>query len=250
MEKVLGLIGFPLGHSFSKRYFTEKFHKEKIDNFSYQNFPLESVDGVAQMIEENPNLIGFNVTIPHKVAVMPLLSEIDENAAKIGAVNCVKIIREKGEVRLVGYNTDFVGFRDALLDALGSKRPKALILGTGGASKAVAAALDSLKIEWKYLSRTASDNTLSYEDATAELIAEHELIINTTPLGMYPKCDVKPQIEYSAITKSHLLFDLIFNPNETEFMAEGRKRGATVKNGYQMLLGQAEAWWQIINTKM
>ncbi|MFI3315069.1 MAG: shikimate dehydrogenase [Rikenellaceae bacterium] len=242
--KKLGLIGFPLGHSFSKRYFTHKFESTSLCNWSYHNYPMESVDQIREVLSANPNLVGFNVTIPHKIAIIPYLSEIDQKAKSIGAVNCVKVLSDG---RLAGYNTDFTGFKVALLDMIGSERPNAIVLGTGGASKAVMAVLDSLEMEYTLVSRNSGANQISYDQLSDELISSSKLIINATPLGMYPKIDGIPQINYSAVGSSHFLFDLIFNPDETRFMREGRVRGAVVKNGYQMLVEQAEAWWSIIN---
>lgn len=242
--KKLGLIGFPLGHSFSKRYFTHKFESTSLSNWSYHNYPMESVDEIREVLSANPNLVGFNVTIPHKIAIIPYLSEIDEKAENIGAVNCVKVLSDG---RLAGYNTDFTGFKVALLDMIGSERPNAIVLGTGGASKAVMAVLDSLEMQYTLVSRNSGANQISYDQLSDELISSSKLIINATPLGMYPKIDGIPQINYSAIGSSHFLFDLIFNPDETKFMREGRVRGAVVKNGYQMLVEQAEAWWSIIH---
>lgn len=241
--KKLGLIGFPLGHSFSARFFNAKFKSEGLNEWSYENFPIENVDAITNIIATNPTLQGFNVTIPHKIAIIPFLNEIDATAEKIGAVNCVRISKDG---KLTGYNTDIIGFTVALLDMIKESRPSALVLGTGGASKAVCAALENLNIKYKLVSRQSSENAISYNELTDEIIESHKLIINTTPLGMSPKIEGKPNINYSKITPSHFIFDLIFNPAETAFMREARQKGATVKNGYQMLVEQALAWWRIV----
>lgn len=245
--KKLGLIGFPLGHSFSARYFNAKFCSEGLSEWSYENFPIEDVAKITDIVADNPTLQGFNVTIPHKVAIIPFLDEIDVTAGKIGAVNCVRISTDG---KLKGYNTDIIGFKVALLDMIGTRRPSALVLGTGGASKAVCAALDDLEITYKLVSRTSSSSTISYAELTDGQIESNKLIINTTPLGMSPNTDGKPNINYSKISSSHFIFDLIFNPSETAFMHESRLQGATVKNGYQMLVEQAEAWWKIISQSL
>ncbi|MFI3322397.1 MAG: shikimate dehydrogenase [Rikenellaceae bacterium] len=245
----LGLIGFPLGHSFSARYFNAKFKDLGLKEWKYENFPIENIDSVVEVIKNNPTLRGFNVTIPHKLAIIPYLSHIDESAAKIGAVNCVEIL-PNGELK--GYNTDCIGFRLSLEDMLNTKETtifKALVLGTGGASRAVVVALEQLGIEYKLISRRASEGVLSYKELTDEILESSKIIINTTPLGMSPKLEGIPSINYNVIGKNHFLFDLIFNPSETRFMYEGRKRGATVKNGYEMLVGQAEAWWKILEVR-
>lgn len=242
-KKLLGLIGFPLGHSFSKRYFTSKFNKLSLDGWSYQNFPVEDITMVEDVIKNNPDLLGFNVTIPHKLNIIPYLSQIDSAAAKIGAVNCVEIA-ENGELK--GYNTDYIGFKTSLESMLNGSKPNALVLGTGGASRAVCAVLDDLQIEYKLVSRKSSNNQISYDDLDDNLLSISKLIINSTPLGMTPKVDAKPAVNYDMIGSEHYLYDLIFNPDETQFLKEGRVRGATIKNGYDMLVSQAEAWWSII----
>jgi len=248
--KRFGLIGYPLGHSFSKGYFTEKFIREGFSEYAYENFPLEFIEELPGLIECNPDLEGLNVTIPHKQAVIPYLNELDPRAAEIGAVNCIKVTRSNGGVRLKGYNADAWGFEHSLLDMIGTQRPDALILGTGGASKAVAYVLTQLGISFHFVSRTGNgEHILSYHDLSPELITRTPLIINTTPLGTYPNTDTLPAIPYEAIGRGHFLHDLVYNPAETTFLREGRLRGATVKNGYAMLLGQAERSWEIWNGK-
>lgn len=245
--KKLGLIGFPLGHSFSARYFNAKFASEGLDGWSYHNFPMESADEILEVLKSETELQGFNVTIPHKLAIMSHLSEIDSLAERIGAVNCVKVTRDGEQTLLKGYNTDITGFKLSLSDMLGEVRPKALVLGTGGASRAVIVALEELAIDYTLVSRTSNGAILSYEQLTSDIISDHKLIINTTPLGMHPKVDAAPELDYSAITSSHYIYDLIFNPDETLFLRLSREQGATIKNGYDMLVRQAEAWWDIIS---
>lgn len=243
-----GLIGYPLKHSFSIGYFNEKFKAENIDA-EYVNFEIPSINDFMEVIEENPNLRGLNVTIPYKEQVIPFLSELDKDTAKIGAVNVIKIIRlPKGKVKLVGYNSDIIGFTQSIEPLLMPHHKKALILGTGGASKAVFRGLQNLGIESTFVSRTKKDDKLlTYRELTPEVMKEHTVIVNCTPLGMFPKVDFCPDIPYSELTPNHLLYDLLYNPNETLFMKKGRAQGAVVKNGLEMLLLQAFAAWEIWN---
>ena len=243
-----GLIGYPLKHSFSIGYFNEKFEAENIDA-QYVNFEIPDIRDFMEVIEENPNLCGLNVTIPYKEQVIPYLDELDKDTAKIGAVNVIKIIRlPKGKVKLVGYNSDIVGFTQSIEPLLQPHHTKALILGTGGASKAVLHGLDNLGIKATFVSRTKkSDDILTYRELTPEIMQEHTVIVNTTPLGMYPKVDFCPDIPYDQLTPNHLLYDLLYNPNETLFMKKGKEKGAVVKNGLEMLLLQAFASWEIWN---
>lgn len=243
-----GLIGYPLKHSFSIGYFNEKFKAENIDA-EYVNFEIPSINDFMEVIEENPNLRGLNVTIPYKEQVIPFLSELDKDTAKIGAVNVIKIIRlPKGKVKLVGYNSDIIGFTQSIEPLLMPHHKKALILGTGGASKAVFRGLQNLGIESTFVSRTKKDDKLlTYRELTPEVMKEHTAIVNCTPLGMFPKVDFCPDIPYSELTPNHLLYDLLYNPNETLFMKKGRAQGAVVKNGLEMLLLQAFAAWEIWN---
>ncbi len=241
-----GLIGYPLKHSFSIGYFNEKFQAENIDA-EYVNFEIPRIEDFMEVIEENPNLCGLNVTIPYKEQVIPYLDELDKDTAKIGAVNVIKIIRpSKGKIKLVGYNSDIIGFTQSIEPLLQPHHTKALILGTGGASKAVYHGLANLGIRSTFVSRTKkSDNILTYSELTPEIMQEHTVIVNTTPLGMYPKVDFCPDIPYDQLTPNHLLYDLLYNPSETLFMKKGMERGATVKNGLEMLLLQAFAAWEI-----
>lgn len=245
-----GLIGFPLTHSFSAKFFTEKFCRENIDA-EYLNFEIRDIKDIHQIIQSNRNLKGLNVTIPHKENIIPFLDEITPEAQQIGAVNVIKV--EKGgedrlKIHLTGYNTDYIGFRDSLLPLLsdGVKR-KALILGTGGASKAVAQALTDLHIEWLYVSRTPKEGRLTYDELSREILSTHTLIVNASPVGTFPETEFCPDIPYSYLTPNHLLYDLIYNPAETLFLRKGKERGATIKNGKEMLELQALAAWHIWN---
>lgn len=241
--KTYGLIGFPLGHSFSARYFAEKFAREGIDA-EYLNFEIESADRLTDIVNRHPDLCGLNVTIPHKQAVIGLLDELSDEARAIGAVNVIKIVRHDGEIRLKGFNADIIGFTRSIAPLLRTHHRKALVLGTGGASKAVIHGLQSLHIEPQYVSRKKAAGCLTYEDLTPALMAEYTVIVNCAPCGMYPKVDTCPAIPYDRLTPDHLLYDLVYNPEETLFMKRGKAYGATVKNGLEMLHLQAEASWQ------
>jgi len=240
-----GLIGYPLTHSFSKNYFTEKFKREGIDNCRYENFQLVSIDNLPKVLVENPNLAGLNVTIPHKESVLQFINESSETVKEIGACNCIRITDEG----LAGYNTDVVGFEKSLSEKLGSHHRKALILGTGGAAKAVEYVLGRMGINYKCVSRQASATNLSYDQLDKFLIQEYELIINTTPVGMYPNISEAPPIPYGGIGQKHFLFDLIYNPVKTLFLKKGEDRGAVIQNGYDMLIYQAEESWNIWNAR-
>lgn len=247
--KKYGLIGFPLTHSFSKRYFTEKFETEKIDS-SYDNFEIDNIRKFPEIIKNNPELIGLNVTIPYKELIIPFLDELNDSAREIAAVNTVKIIRSDSVVMLKGFNTDTFGFETSLKPLLKEHHKKALILGTGGASKALKYVLKKLEIEFISASiEELKENEIRYEDIDEKMLNERLLIINATPLGTYPKTDTYPSIPYKFITEKHLLFDLVYNPEVTQFMAKGLQNGATVKNGYEMLLNQAIKSYQIWNTE-
>lgn len=240
-----GLIGYPLKHSFSIGFFNEKFRSENIDA-EYVNFEIPEIKDFKEVIEENPNLCGLNVTIPYKEQVIPFLDELDKDTAKIGAVNVIKIIRQsKGKIKLVGYNSDIIGFTQSIEPLLQPHHKKALILGTGGASKAVYHGLKNLGIESTFVSRSKKEGMLTYEKLTPEIMAEHTVIVNCTPVGMYPKVDFCPAIPYDQLTPNHLLYDLLYNPNITLFMKKGEEHGAVTKNGLEMLLLQAFAAWEI-----
>lgn len=242
--KLYGLLGYPLGHSFSAKYFAEKFAKEGIDA-TYKNFEFAEVaDAVAYLLQQD-DLQGFNVTIPHKQAIMPYLNGLSAEAEAIGAVNVVCVKRDAdGMVKLLGCNSDVVGFSNSIQPLLRPKlHSKALVLGTGGASKAVMYGLRKLGVEPIYVSRTPKEGQLTYDDLTPKVMHDYKVIVNCTPLGMYPKVDACPDIPYQYLTPDHLLYDLVYNPLETLFMKRGAAQGAVVKNGLEMLHLQAEAAW-------
>lgn len=241
-----GLIGFPLGHSFSQKYFTDKFLREGIPGCTYQNYPLKNISEFTPLIKNNPALEGLNVTIPYKEAVIPFLDRLSEASGQIGAVNCIKI--NKGKT--TGFNTDATGFERSLAPLLQSFHKKALVIGTGGAAKAVAYVLGRLQIPYIYVSRDPrqKENTLGYEALNKKTLEEYQLIVHTTPLGMHPKEDGLPSLPYEYLTPRHLLYDLVYNPAETLFLKKGKEKGAVVKNGEEMLALQAEASWEIWNS--
>ena len=241
--KKYGLIGFPLSHSFSKKYFTEKFRSESIENVVYELFPLENIGMLQDLLNSEPLLHGLNVTIPYKQEVMKYLDILSPVVEEINACNCIKIV----EGKLIGYNTDVIGFEKSLKKKLKIHHKNAIILGTGGAAKAVEFVLRKNGISYIQVSRNKSETAVSYEELTPEIISTHNLIINTTPLGMYPEIDAAPNIPYSCISKSHYLFDLVYNPSETLFLKQGRVLGADTENGADMLVDQAEASWEIWN---
>ncbi|MBR7049159.1 MAG: shikimate dehydrogenase [Prevotella sp.] len=243
-----GLIGYPLGHSFSIGYFNEKFHNEGI-NAKYENFELASIDDLPEVIDSNPELKGLNVTIPYKEKVLNYLSSISPEARAIGAVNVIKVIHKGNDVELKGYNSDVIGFTQSIEPLLERYHKKALILGTGGASKAVDYGLKSLGLETVKVSRYERPDTTQYDKITPEVIQEYNVIVNCTPLGMYPKTSSCPDLPYEAMDSHTLLYDLIYNPDETMFMKKGKAQGATVKNGLEMLLLQAFASWEFWNGK-
>lgn len=240
-----GLLGKNINYSFSKTYFSEKFKTEKITNTNYQNFDITSINHFPEIVKNTNNLIGLNVTIPYKEAIIPYLDKLDKKAKKIGAINTIKITK-KGKLK--GFNTDYYGFKKALQPHLKTQHKKALILGTGGASKAIAYALKKLNIEYRFVSRNTSNKKfLTYKSLSEETIKNHNLIINCTPLGTSPKVDECPNIPYQAITEKHLLFDLIYNPTETTFLKKGKQNNAVTINGLKMLELQAEKSWEIWN---
>lgn len=245
-----GLIGFPLKHSFSAKFFAEKFHREGIDA-EYLNFEIENIHEIRRVILFHQHMKGLNVTIPYKEKVLPFLHDISPEAEKIGAVNAIKVDRKPGDMyfyRLTGYNTDYIGFRDSLSPLLNpAVHRKALILGTGGASKAVAQALQDLNIDWQYVSRTPQGNRLTYDMLTPEIMSTHQLIVNASPVGTFPHSDVCPDIPYQLLTADHLLYDLVYNPEETLFLKKGKAQETVTKNGREMLEIQAAAAWEIWN---
>ena len=247
--KKYGLLGYPLTHSFSKRFFTEKFETEKIDS-TYDNFEIDSITKFPEVVKSNPEVIGFNVTIPYKEQVIPYLDDLNDSAREIGAVNTIKVTRSGVSVHLKGFNTDTYGFETSLSPLLKAHHKKALILGTGGASKALKYVLTKLGIEYISASiEELKEKEIRYEDIDEKMMQERLLIINATPLGTYPKVETFPNIPYEFITNQHLLFDLVYNPEVTQFMTKGKEKGATVKNGYDMLLGQARRAYEIWNSE-
>jgi shikimate dehydrogenase len=246
--RLFGLIGFPLSHSFSASYFERKFIDENISDASYRLFPLEDISLILPFIHENTDLQGFNVTIPFKVSVLPYLDRITTEASAVGAVNCIKVERNMSGISLTGYNTDVYGFRESLLPALKPYHRQALVLGTGGAAKAVCYTLHELGIAYTMVSRSGKeDSELQYSQLSEDLINDNLLIINATPVGMYPETSAYPHIPYQFLGKRHLLFDLVYNPSETRFLQLGRQMGTTTMNGQKMLEQQALKSWEIWN---
>lgn len=244
--KQYGLLGYPLSHSFSKGFFTEKFRKEGIDAV-YENFALPSITELPELIAYSPFLAGINVTIPYKQAVIPYLDTLDPIAEAVGAVNVIRVLRTP-ELRLIGYNSDVVGFRESirpLVEAMGTEPLKALVLGTGGASKAIVFGLKQLGIESVLVSRQSGLGQLSYEELKPAYYQEYRIIVNTTPLGMFPKVDACPPLDYSRLGAEHLLFDAVYNPEKTLFLQKGEIQGSKTKNGLEMLHLQAETAWRI-----
>lgn len=243
VRRLFGLIGYPLSHSFSKKYFAEKFAREGIEDAFYELFPIEEVEALPQLIADHPNLVGLNVTIPYKQAVIPYMDELGPGARAVGAVNTIKVTPDG----LKGFNSDVYGFEWSLLKAFQrmDERPaSALILGTGGAAKAVAYVLEKLDIVYHYVSRSAGAERLGYADLDRDTIEANRLIINTTPLGMSPNVDTFPPIPYAFAGSKHLFFDLVYNPEETAFLKQGAARGSHAENGLDMLYGQAEKSWE------
>lgn len=245
-----GLIGYPLSHSFSMKYFNGKFRNENIEDCEYLNFPIDTIDKLPLLISQNKDLTGLNVTIPYKEKVMNYLDRVDETAREIGAVNTVKIKRLKDKIILTGYNTDAYGFYSSIIPHLEKVHKKALILGTGGASKAIAHVFNRLGIDYIFVSRNPrKENHISYNDLTGNLINRFKIIVNTSPLGTYPDVDSCPDIPYEYITGDHLMYDLVYNPEITKFLEKGSKKGAKTINGLQMLHLQAEKAWEIWNSE-
>ena len=243
-----GLIGYPLGHSFSIGYFNEKFENEGTDA-TYENFEIPSIEQFPEIIDTNPELRGLNVTIPYKEKVISYLDTLSPEARAIGAVNVIKVEHRGKKVVLKGYNSDVIGFTRSIEPLLERYHKKALILGTGGAAKAIDFGLKSLGLETIYVSRYERRGAITYQQVTAEVIREYPVVVNCTPTGMYPHADECPMLPYEAMDSRTLLYDLIYNPDETLFMKKGKTQGATVKNGLEMLLLQAFASWQFWNEK-
>ncbi|MEM6319570.1 MAG: shikimate dehydrogenase [Bacteroidota bacterium] len=246
INRQLGLIGYPLSHSFSKKYFSKKFLEEKIEGYHYELYPIPTIADIKDLIVSQENLFGLNVTIPYKQQVLPFLNEISEEAAAIGAVNTIKI--KNGQLK--GFNTDVYGFEISLRKLLASvKRPftemNALILGTGGASKAVAYVLDKLEIKYQLVSRNAGEGRIAYQEIDKECLQSHQLLVNTTPLGTAPNVNTMPNLPYQHLTSEHFLYDLVYNPKVTKFLKMGLNCGAATMNGLEMLHLQAEKAWRI-----
>ena len=238
-----GLLGYPLSHSFSQKYFTEKFQNLGLTDAAYENFSLPNIDALQDILDHRQGLAGFNITIPYKKAVLAFLDQASQSVIEIGACNCVRIVDGKR----IGYNTDVVGFEQTLAPFLKPHHQHALILGTGGASAAVEWVLRKRGIAYKSVSRTASETTISYDQIDQATMELHTLVINTTPLGMYPNVDACPNLPYQFMNEQHHLFDLVYNPAETQFLAKGKARGASIQNGWEMLILQAEESWRIWN---
>jgi len=243
-EKNFGLVGRNISYSFSAGYFKNKFKELGLKKYSYLNFDIHNIDELKKIIKKTEGLKGLNVTIPYKQEVIPLLDKLSKNASIIGAVNTITISK-KGKTK--GYNTDYYGFRKALEPLLLPHHSKALILGTGGASKAVAFALRKMMIEYDFVSRTGTDTVFAYNELNAEVFEGYQIIINTSPLGTFPNVDECPPLDYSQFTENHIAFDLVYNPAETKFLRLAKQNGADTENGYAMLVHQAERAWSIWN---
>lgn len=244
VRKRFGLLGRNINYSFSKGYFTDKFNNENFEGCTYENFDIQEIDAFIEIIKNTPDLKGLNVTIPYKEAIIPFLDKLSKKAALIGAVNTIKITK-KGKLK--GYNTDYYGFKKSLEPLLKSHHKKALILGTGGASKGVAFALDELNIPYTFVSREATENAIDYNRINATTFDNYQIIINSTPVGTSPNTEAFPLIPYEYFTKNHIAFDLIYNPAETQFLKKAKEQGAQIKNGLDMLIFQAEKAWDIWN---
>lgn len=243
-KKRFGLLGRNISYSFSKGHFTTKFEKEKYQGYTYENFDIPEITVFPEIIKNTEHLKGLNVTIPYKEEVIPFLDKLSKKAKKIGAVNTIKITK-KGKLK--GYNTDYFGFLKSLKPLLQAHHKKALILGTGGASKGVAFALEELGIEYTFVSRKASENAIDYSQINAETFLEYQIIINSTPIGTSPNIEACPDIPYELFTNQHIAYDLIYNPAETQFLKNAAAQGAQIKNGLDMLIFQAEKAWEIWN---
>jgi shikimate dehydrogenase len=243
-KTIFGLLGKNISYSFSKKYFTEKFDLGNLEGYSYENFDLQSIEDFTKLLAENPELKGLNVTIPYKEDIIPYLNKLSKKAAQIGAVNVIRLTK-KGTLK--GYNSDYFGFKKSLKPLLQPHHKKALILGTGGAAKAVAFALNELGILYTFVSREEKEGMIDYNRINATTFDNYQIIINCTPLGTSPNIKEFPPIPYQFFTEKHIAFDLIYNPEETQFLKKAKKNGAITKNGYQMLVFQAEKAWKIWN---
>ena len=244
--RLFGLIGYPLEHSFSQKHFRAKFKDSNILDVDYELYPIDIIEKFPSVITTNPGLAGLNVTIPYKEQVIQFLDELDETASEINAVNTIKILRENDHVKTIGFNTDAYGFEISLKPLLKAQHKNALILGSGGASKAVSFVLQKLNIPYQIVSRESHADQLSYSDLPY-IINDHPLIVNTTPVGTFPDTQHSPNIPYDLLDENYLLYDLIYNPEETEFLKQGKAQGAVIKNGLEMLELQAEKAWEIWN---
>jgi shikimate dehydrogenase len=242
-----GLIGFPLGHSFSQKYFTEKFAREGIAGCSYQNYPIETIDRLPQIINDDPEICGLNVTIPYKLEVLKFINYPETEVIEMGAANVLKIKRTAGKVKISGFNSDITGIRDSIVPFISDLRNRALILGTGGSSKAVAYVLKKLGLEIILVSRNKKEGTISYGEISPSLMETTDIIVNTTPSGMFPDISSRPDIDYSLLNERHILFDLVYNPEITLFLKSGQERGCRIITGLTMLHSQAERSWEIWN---
>ncbi len=244
IQKQFGLVGRNISYSFSKNYFQEKFSNEYFEGYHYENFDIQTIEEFLLIIKNNPNLKGLNVTIPFKESILPFLNKLSKKATEIEAVNVIRFTK-KGKLK--GYNSDYYGFGKSLKTVLKPHHKNALILGTGGAAKAVAFALKMLKIQYTFVSREASEKTIDYNRINETTFDNYQIIINCTPLGTSPNIDAFPPIPYDYFTEKHIAFDLIYNPEETVFLQNAKSKGATIKNGYEMLIFQAEKSWKIWN---
>ncbi|HER07882.1 MAG TPA: shikimate dehydrogenase [Bacteroides sp.] len=246
--RIFGLIGYPLEHSFSVSHFSRKFATEHTDAV-YRNYPLKDVAEFPSLVQSEPGLHGLNVTVPYKEKIIPYLDALSQTARSIGAVNTICFCRRSGGLALTGHNTDVTGFGRSLREHLRDHHKRALVLGTGGSSKAVVHVLEKLGIAFLRVSRSRGEERVTYEELTAGMMKDHTLVINTTPLGMYPDLESCPPIPYETITADHLLFDLVYNPSKSRFLLQGEQQGASIVNGYDMLVYQAEASWEIWNRR-
>ena len=244
-----GLIGYPLGHSFSKKYFTEKFLAERISDCSYDNYPLENLGLFRDLIASENDLCGLNVTIPYKSEIIAFLDSIDSEAEEIGAVNVIKIKRLNGKINLSGYNSDITGIKETLIPYVGNKVSHALVLGTGGSSRSVCYVLKQFGLKVSLVSRDRKEGVMTYADVDQGKLNSTQLIVNTTPLGMFPNTAGRPDINYKGLNGSHILFDLVYNPELTTFLKMGAEQGCTTISGIKMLYSQAEKAWEIWNDK-
>jgi len=244
IRRRFGLLGRNINYSFSKGYFTEKFKNENIEGCTYENFDLADITDFPQIIENNSDIYGINVTIPYKEQVMQYMDEMSEKASKIGAVNTIKFTKEG---KLKGYNTDYYGFMESIKPLLQAHHKKALILGTGGASKGVAFALEELGIDYTFVSRSEKENIISYEQINADTFDNYQIVINSSPVGTSPNIEEFPLIPYEYFTENHIAYDLVYNPAETQFLKKAKAQGAQTKNGQDMLVYQAEKSWEIWN---